>query len=245
MPQAIKLIWRLDYDVSYAYLDRRGSALATLNVEANLWEKVGEGAVSMSFVARTENEGHMRNISVEPTCLNGAIEWRQGTELKKVLEDRSFRGTNRVVEELAKVCEIRMLKRAGIRFFCVDRYADGKAGGVDRFSALIDQRYLKDVGGTLGKLEDLAFVFEGVTSDKISYRAHFGPFAKKNVEQVLEAKPSDDLKALGEQDLFFDIDLFETNISFVEHSLFRWAKTKVEKADAFIAKCRGEQGQYR
>jgi hypothetical protein len=54
---------------------------------------------------------------------------------------------------------------------------------------------------------------------------------------VLRKKPNtEELKAFQKFDLFFDIDLFETNISFTEHSLFRWAETKVAKASDFIAR---------
>ena len=48
---------------------------------------------------------------------------------------------------------------------------------------------------------------------------------------------ADSLRILNESDLFFDIDLYENNFSFREHSLFRWAETKVAKASDFIAKC--------
>jgi hypothetical protein len=164
----------------------------------------------------------MRNISLETTALNGAIEWRQGTNLNHVLQDKSFRGIDRIAKELLKLCQIKAMKRAGIRLFCLDSYVDGKHGGLGRFASLLDSSFRRQSAEILGTLDDIGVVLEGTTMDKVSYRAHFGPFAKKNVDQVLEIKPNEaDLKALGEPDLFFDIDLFESNISFTEHSLFR------------------------
>jgi hypothetical protein len=60
------------------------------------------------------------------------------------------------------------------------------------------------------------------------------------VAVMVEKKPSaTQLAALSSDDLFFDVDFFENNISFIEHSLFRWANTKVAKAKAFVAMCAG------
>jgi hypothetical protein len=85
-------------------------------------------------------------------------------------------------------------------------------------------------------------IIEGQTPDKVYYRAQHGPYDPKNVGHVLQKKADDEtLKKLGESaDLFFDIDLYETNFSFAEHSLFRWAETKVTKAIEFISISSGE-----
>ena len=40
---------------------------------------------------------------------------------------------------------------------------------------------------------------------------------------------------LKQFDFSYDIDLFEFDTSFVEHNLFRWATTKLEKAVALVA----------
>jgi hypothetical protein len=55
MAQIVKLIWRLDYGVSYAYIDKRGAALNILsNTVEKFWDVVGDGQIPMSFVARMQ-----------------------------------------------------------------------------------------------------------------------------------------------------------------------------------------------
>ena len=56
--QIIKLIWRLDFAISYAYLDKRGSALnAMTNTVPNFWDTVGDGTVHLSYVGATTKPG--------------------------------------------------------------------------------------------------------------------------------------------------------------------------------------------
>lgn len=69
------------------------SALAALsNAEKNFWDLVSDGVVTSSFVARRQFNDVLRNMSLEATTLNGFIEWRQGTDLSRLLQDESFRG---------------------------------------------------------------------------------------------------------------------------------------------------------
>ena len=240
MARIVKLIWRLDYDVSYAYLDKRGSALNALaNTVEGFWDTVGDGAIYMSFAARASRDSRVRVLSLEHNSTNGSIEWTTGTELNRALQDDSFHGIRRIVREVFKVGDIRVLRRAGIRLFCIGNYADGRRGR-DRVINLLDEKHRKNTAEILGPIDDMAIILEGKTEDKINYRVTYGPYDKKNIEQTLEIKPTAaEYELLGEPDLFFDIDLYETNFTFVEHSLHKWAETKVAKAIDFIALCDG------
>jgi hypothetical protein len=241
MAQIVKLIWRLDYGVSYAYIDRRGAALNILsNTVEKFWDAIGDGQIPMSFVARTDKDEHFRTCSLETTNVNGSIEWRTGIELGRALQDVSFRGADRIVRELLKILEIKSLSRAGIRVLCTEKFADGRRAAHERVLQLINAELRKKTESAVGLIRDTGIIFEGETADRFNYRATFGPYEKKNIELVLEKKPTAaEHELLGEADLFFDIDLFETNFSFTEHSLFRWANTKVAKAIDFIALCSG------
>jgi hypothetical protein len=106
--------------------------------------------------------------------------------------------------------------------------------------ALIDDGLRTKIGSSLGPISDVGVVLEGTTPDKVNYRLVHGPYDKKNVEQTLEKKPTEDqYRQLADFDLFFDIDLFERDFSFVEHTLFRWTETKMAKAADFIERCSG------
>ena len=107
--------------------------------------------------------------------------------------------------------------------------------------SLLDKGLQTTATSTMGPISDIGLVLEGVTPDKIGYKVLFGPYDEKNVLMSLRIRPSaDDLKILSEADLFFDLDLFELNFSFSEHSLFRWGETKIERAVDFVARASGD-----
>jgi hypothetical protein len=242
--RVIRLLWRLDYTASYVYLDKRGAALNALtNTVPNFWDTVADGTIHASYLGTSTKDNVFRFISLEPNSLNGEMQWSSGTDMKSVLQEGPFRSTNNVVREILKVCDIRVLARAGIRFFCVSKFADGNRNRERTFNQL-DSGMRTLAASSLGSIEDIGIILEGKAQDGIGYRVTFGPFAEKNATMNLLQKPPnpDDLKALADYDLFFDVDLFETNFSFVEHSLFRWAETKLAKAINFIAKYSDEVG---
>jgi hypothetical protein len=242
MATAIKLVWRLDYGVSFAYLDSRGAALNALsNTVEKFWQVVGDGPTNMGFAARADRDGKFRTFSLEPTNMSGAIEWPSGIDLDRVLQDESFRGVDRIVRELLRICEVKSLSRAGIRVTCVGQFADGRRAAHQRFLGLIDKEFREKSEASIGPIRDIGFTFEGESLDHVSYRAIFGPYDKKNAQQTLvEKKPTpEQYELLDKSDVFLDIDLFETNFSFAEHSLYRWANTKVAKAVEFVAICTG------
>jgi hypothetical protein len=241
MAKIVKLIWRLDYPVSYSYIDARGRALKVIRETVDgFWKSVGDGALHMSFIARHAMEDSLRMLSLETNCLNGAFEWQCGTELSSVLRSEQFRGVDRIARELLKIAEVRRVGRAGVRFFCVENYADGRANAHDRTLGLLNDRLRANATSSLGTITDVGVVFEGAAEDKVSYRSSHGPYARKNLELILETPPTQDqYTILGDPDLFFDIDLYEQDFSFEEHSLFRWTETKLEKAIQFIKSCTG------
>lgn len=242
MQRVLKIIWRLDFPASYAYIDKRGSALRLLTQTVeDFWDEAGEGAEHMSFVGRSTKGGGLRTLSIAPTNMNGALEWPDSIELDRVTEHEGFRGSNSIVKELLKLFEIKKVVRAGIRCFCLTNFSDGKRDAHTRFTKHLGEANVSSARATLGGINDLALILEGQTDDKINYRAQFGPYENKNAIAVLEKKPDEkQLELLSTNDLFFDIDLYEKDISFFELNLYRWAQTKIAKADGFIKSVRKE-----
>jgi hypothetical protein len=238
MPRVIRLYWRLDYTPSYSYLDKRGSALRALSdTVKDFWSSVGIGSnVPLSFVAQHLSSTGQRYLSLEPASMNGSIEWAGGIEIDDVLASEVFRQTNKIVQELLKICDVRVMARAGVRLVCLAKFADGRRDSFKRVSKILNLEFYQQTESVLGAVNDLAIILEGTTRDNLGYRATFGPYASKNVDLALQLKlEPQQYEQLNENDLFFDIDLFENNISFIEHSLFRWSNTKVAKIAEFIA----------
>jgi hypothetical protein len=238
MARIIRLLWRLDFDVSYPYLDKRGSALKVLtDTIQGFWTNVGPGQLPLSFAAeKTEDQKSSTTFSWEMTCLNGATEWAAGIDIDRVFDSPLVRSVDRIVKDALKLGEVRVVKRAGVRVFCVEKFAKKKEQpAADRVGRLVDAA------------EDVAFIYEGTTDDGLGYRAQFGPYATKNPGFVFLKEWGEFSKQLDENDLFFDIDIFQTNFSFEEHSLYRWPRQRSLKLRAllsFVRRTSRSQGLY-
>jgi len=240
MARAIRLLWRLDFDASYPYLDKRGSALQILNTTIeDFWTTVAPGTLPLSFVAEKfeENKSHT-SLSWEMTNINGSVEWPIGVDLDSAFESPLLRATDRIVKEALKLAEVRVVRRAGVRVICVEKFATkSKRPALEHVEGLVSSKFREGLAETLGKPEDFELIYEGSSCDGLSFRAQFGPYAQKNPAAMFLKKWGEESKPLDTNDLFFDIDIFEMNFSFAEHSLYRWASTKVAKAGTFIEFC--------
>jgi hypothetical protein len=233
MARIVKLIWRLDYESSYAFLNQQGEALRILNTTIEgFWDNVGVGALPSSFIGHRKRDRCAHFLSLEITSMNGAIEWLGGNDLDKALGTEAFRAIDRITAELLKLCEIRAVTRAGLRLGCVAKFAHREQQAQKRIQGLLSNSLKQKTVTALGPIKDVAITFEGTTPDNVNYRSTFGPYERKNIDLLLQGdKPTDnEYKLLDESDLFFDIDLFEKNFSFKEHKLYRWSSTKVDKA---------------
>jgi hypothetical protein len=240
MARVIRLLWRLDFDVSYPYLDKRGSALKVLTDTAeDFWTTVGPGTLPLSFAAeKLQADLSYTVISWEMSNLNGSIEWPAGVEIDRIFESPLLKETDRIVREALKLAEVRFLNRAGIRVFCTERFPKAKeASAVDSVSGLVAAQFREGLRNTLGRTDDFAMIYEGSSEDGLGYRAQFGPYLPKNPAAAFLRQWGELTKPLDANDLFFDIDIFETKFSFAEHSLFRWGSTKVTKAASFVEFC--------
>ena len=155
---------------------------------------------------------------------------------------------DRIVKDALKLGEVRVVKRAGVRVFCVEKFAKKKEQpAADRVGRLVDAQFQEGLFKTVGAAEDVAFIYEGTTDDGLGYRAQFGPYATKNPGFVFLKEWGEFSKQLDENDLFFDIDIFQTNFSFEEHSLYRWPRQRSLKLRAllsFVRRTSRSQGLY-
>jgi hypothetical protein len=240
--QLIKLFWRLDYPVSYAFLDHRGLALRSLATSPFKWNGgLGDGQLLGSFVGQANTQDYRLLVNVEQASLNGTIDWLAPRQLEKVGSYEEFRDLNDLIASLLKVCEVRVMNRVGVRPVCCAKAQSKLSDAHDFADANLTQPLEKIVTGDLGKPDDVAIIFEGQAESGVSYRCQFGPNRAKNIRQYLDAVPDDVVEIALESDLFFDVDLYETNISFLEHSFYGWASTKFAMALKFIESCCGRK----
>ncbi len=239
MARAIRLFWRLDYSFAYDLLQHRGDVVRVLLTEVDkLWPTAGSGAIPDSLVATFSSPSEARAISVETMSCNGSIEWPAGQDLERVLTQDSFRNTSRVVERVLKLCGVTVMVRAGIRLIVLEKASTGSTGFRNAFIAQVSNAYIRTAKKQLGDILDIGLVLEGQSEDGVSYRLQVGPTEEKNIRANLTTRPNVGIDDLLEHQLFFDIDLFEHNFSFREHTLQKWAVTKLDKAVQFVRDCR-------
>jgi hypothetical protein len=238
----LKVIWRLDFDPSFDFLDRRGSVLkALIATEKGFFTDIGEGSISNSFVAKTSvpaNGVDSLGISVELQSLNGHFDWPSGIQLDALRSQPEFEKMNKICSALLRIYNVERFARAGIRFTCVVATPTGqlanKRSPLDRFAeGGLATAFKKD----FGEVGDIGLVLEGKTKEDINYKFQFGPYLAKNVQQYVPGIKADNLKLLSDNDIFIDMDFSEVNISSVEQSLYRWSSTKVEAALSFVGLC--------
>ena len=239
MARVIRLHWRLDFDVSYPYLDKRGTALKALSETVEgFWTTVGPATLPLSFAAEKVDKTSHTVFSWEMSNLNGSLEWPTGIDIERVFENPEVRACDRIVKEALKIADVRFVNRAGIRLFCVEKFAKRQTGSaVDRVAGLVGPAFRDGLKETMGRTDDFAVIYEGSSEDGLAYRLQMGPYLPKNPRMVFLRNWEELSQPLDENDLFFDIDIFEKKFSFSEHSLFRWGSTKVTKAANFIEFC--------
>jgi hypothetical protein len=228
MPRVVQLLWRVDYNFAYNLLDKRGSVLRALFTEvAGFWQNAGTGQLPDSLMASSLlGSPDNRIISVEPTSCNGSLGWSTGYELSRVISNESFRNLSRILEKVFSLCDIRAVNRAGIRFIIVGEAISSSLGFRGAFPKETSNAFSRGAESALGAITDSAIILEGTHKDGVGYRIQLGPTEERN---ILAWNSTADVGVLMEYPIFVDVDLFEFNFSFREHSLQKWATTKLDK----------------
>lgn len=237
MAALFRLVWRFDFDVSSAFLDKRGTAFKLLTQETGeFWSRSGfHTNIRDSFFADRLSPNGVRNIVVEPNSISGVFEWYDGMDPAKLLQTEEFKTVDRLLKGLMKHCEITKLNRGGIRLFAVTGPKEENADRLQKSLAVLNGGAREFFITSLNNVTDIAFILEGEMADALKYRLQFGPTEEKNIRvSVQNASDSTDFSALLKYRFIADFDLYETNFSFVEHSFFRWARTKLDKANDFL-----------
>ena len=235
MARLARIIWRLDFDFSWSYVDSMGSMLrAVVETVPKFWDEAHDGQLIRTYGARRKAEDLVCDITIAPQSFYGTVAWPLGTELGVSLNTESFAGLDRIVHELLALSEVNVLRRAGIRFGGVEKRHSRFSVKGTPFGNYVPDNVLAVVTKDYGEVNDVAFILQGKTKDGISYRTQAGPYAEANVRQHIPDITAEQLRAFEGHEMFFDIDLWENDISFREHSLFRWGTTKVESAMTFI-----------
>lgn len=241
MAKLIRIIWRLDYKVSYAYLDSLGTAVRILSETVpGFLPSLSEGMANHSLMAERRGQGDYTSIAVESAAMVGSMEWTEGIELNRVLGHDTFRNCDKIANALLATFQIKLINRAGIRFIFTEYRS-----GLPRLKSLHESYVESNIFGiflkTLGNVKDVGITVEGEREDKLSYRAYIGPLVFKNVLAMMSPQHTssnpiseDKYKDLfAKFDTFCDLDIYENNFMMMESSIFRWAKTKLDIAVEF------------
>jgi hypothetical protein len=240
MAMLMRLIWRLDYPLNYEFQNNLGKVRKALfETVPKYWNVLTDGAYAYSFTANYRNMEHRtaREISVELQSINGTFQWSNGTDLVRVLQTEEFRNLDRVVREISRIISLRDITRAGFRFLGLGRFKEKSGTNLEQFTKQLSNKFVTGFEKSMsGRIQDLAVTLVGKTDDSMNYRIACGPTSANDSATLFGPSAGDkEVEILKEYDFTFDIDLFEFNASFVEHNLFRWGTTKLERAVAAVA----------
>ena len=243
MARILKLFWRLDFKTSYRYLDNRGDTMkAMIETVPEFWNQVQDGSLLNSYLGQRAVAGeYAMAMSVEQASLNGTIDWRSPRQLDQLGTYEEMRNLNVIIREVLKQFDVKVMLRAGVRPVCTAGAGSSRKSAGEFQKRFFSKSFIEQ-SEKVGNQEDVGVMVEGVTADAVAYRATFGPLRAKNVKQYLPTIEEDEASLILEDDLFFDIDVYEQQISFVEHSFYRWSETKLAIASMFIDKCLSVSG---
>lgn len=235
MANIIKLIFRMDFPTSYALLDSRGAVLRSLEKGSEIpWTSIGDGQLVSSFLAESVTEERKIVISVEATSINGSVDWLVPRDQEKLSSYEEVKNLNGLLSALLVACDVKTMNRVGLRSVCCATAKNKVSNTKDFFDRFMSKDAFEFYGSAAGPVSDVAVTIEGKTDSGVGYRNQFGPLRKHNIAQYVGVVPEKTLDIVLRNDLFFDIDLYEANISFVEHSFYKWASTKFAIVSSFI-----------
>ncbi len=241
MSKLVRMIFRFDFEKTcYRYLNEPGTALRILSSgEDGFWQNFGENPRLHGLSGNySEDDVIYREIYIDPTNVNGTIEFLDGNEtIDDVLKDPVLSKIDAITSELFREFEIDGIKRGGARFYVVSKNASPAGDTLNTFARNYQENLLDLIESHLGKVTDASIVVEGCGEDEIFYRAQFGPLTIPDHGRHLFIKGK-----AGDADMFlnqgydslFDVDLFETEFSFKGFTFLRWLKTKLIKARKLI-----------
>src|SRR3546814_728580 len=241
MAKLARVIFRLDFKKTCtSLLNAPGTAFEVLeSVEDDFWDKVSETVQKHVFTATYHVQDNIhRQLSVDPQNINGAIEYLSGgINLKDFQNDRCFAELDRLTIKLLEKFNAFELRRAGIRFLLVDTVPEGTSGVLSKLCAQYPTKIVEKIRKELGEVDDLAGLFQGKGKDEIHYILRFGPLFDKDTDKLFSDGRVSDVKLFTDQgfNIMCDIDLYERDISFREFTLSKWSRTKIRKAEAFLA----------
>jgi hypothetical protein len=130
MSHMFRLIWRLDFDINPRVLDGRGQVLSILLKEHDgFWTHWGEHPKILGAVfAEYRGDDGSRNLTVESTSINGSLDWYQPRKIDAVRQGGDFKTIDNLMKQVCDAIALKVVKRAGIRFFCLANRKEDPAG---------------------------------------------------------------------------------------------------------------------
>ena len=126
MRKVHRLIFRLDFPVCYEFLNRTGDALKIIyGTRQEFWDDLGGSPARQPYTAKwSDQQLHYRDLSIEPTSINGAFETASGVEPNEVSAFDVFKNFSEITNELCDSLRIEDLTRCGLRVFCLAKSED-------------------------------------------------------------------------------------------------------------------------
>lgn len=225
--EACRVIFRMDYKVSWAAIDSPGTILEILdsipvgNSSGGLQEDQTQRLLQAVYISN--NREQARQIQVAPTHIVLDFESADGVQLTRLLSHPELRPLLSCVNDLRDHLKLQLYTRIGIRFFLFE----DAPRPLEDFLGASDRRVTDPISSILGGISDVGLAFDGQHQDGIHYHLKFGPHLPTDAANFTHVR--DRFIARRREALFFDFDFYESNIKLTPR-IEKWIEPFVERA---------------
>lgn len=240
MSRVMRLLFRIDYQVNYKIMDQLGEILGIVQISApKYWQTVGESRGNRSAVLQRKDSSIplTANFTVDISSIGGTLELPEGADWDSRTIAEYVKYSSVAVAGIMNKYQMMALSRIGLRVVIFDYDEIIRNNRRAPFETLADRTFLRDFENSFGTISDLALTLEGKTPSNVHYRLSAGPGSPSDIlrHQLIPPESYDPPADISQHQLTADIDMFESDISFVGNTLEAWSRTKWPIAKDMIA----------
>ncbi len=233
-----KVIFRLDFTVNFRMMEAPGRIFQTfwetLNLDRAPIKELSERAPRILTVhTQTADSDCGVLFNASPTSIDGSFEIAKGIELPDLLESDPLAPLVKLADRLCGEFSIDTISRSGFRLFYFGKLGTCFEDALAAFNSFFRPNHIRSIEGKLGRISDVAAVWEGADQDGVRYSCRSGPYRSAEARKYFNLI-ADKIMEACDFDMIFDLDLHEYNFSIARRTISNLYRPILIKANEFI-----------
>lgn len=237
MAKIIRFIFRLDYDLSYEFMERQVEVFKLIHgFEPDFWKLVEESVDrTLRGVYTNQERTEYRELILEPKVLHLQLETLEGFEFNEFLGSNLLSILSRQIAALCDLCKIEKVRRVGLRVNVADGYGEEYEDSLTNFMSLMNESLVNSLTKIVGEPKDAGIVVDGATPYGTNYKILFGNFRKSDIVKTVQR-----VRVPKDHEFPYhvsgDFDFWHFDTTFKGITLARWTKDKLPIINDFMLK---------